>query len=262
MNSHFNKWMSLVTIELILSILLCSDISNANEMPLAGISANGLTVRDEANIQIEKEVLYIGEKKIEVSYIFRNDSDKDIVTGIGFPIPLHHYPDGPSTVKFPVHSDFRVAVNGTDVKYKDDTRALLNGKDFTGFLTSMRISIKDFGNNNKFFDSLSKNDQKQLLNNGLVSIEEDYTYPTWSVETTYYWTQTFPAKSTTSIKHTYTPNASRTKDYIGEGKVNPLAGKPMTMTETDKYALLKKRTRKRHISCVSSSFGRLYFNNS
>ncbi|MEW6714689.1 MAG: DUF4424 family protein [Nitrospirota bacterium] len=191
-------------------------------MPLEGFPANGIVVRDEKNIQIEKEELYISRTKIEVSYVFKNHSGKDIVTEVAFPIPLHSY-DPTGIIKYPLHGDFTVEVNGTKIKHREITHAILNGKDYTKLLTKLKVSFKDFEcvhSQNKVFDwyfkTLSKSKQKALLDNGLVVIDneleqnEPYYLPAWSVETTYHWSQIFPANKTTSIKHSYTPNASHT----------------------------------------------------
>ncbi len=214
-----------------LTTITCPYISFANEMPLAGITANGITIRDENNIQIEKEELYISRDKIEVSYIFTNDTDKDIVTQLAFPIPAHQY-DPSGHIKYPVHADFKVEVNGKEKEYSERTRALLGEKDYTDLLKSLKISINNFGNKNKFYEKLSNNDQKKLLSLGLVSDDEmSGIMPEWSVETIYYWTQTFPAKSTTRIKHTYAPIASFNMYYFNEGKAHPLSGKPISLNQ-------------------------------
>jgi hypothetical protein len=78
-----------------------------NEMPLDGFPANGIVVRDENNIQIEREDLYISSNKIEVSYIFKNLSQEDITTEVAFPIPPYGYqPEG--HIPYPIHADCTV----------------------------------------------------------------------------------------------------------------------------------------------------------
>jgi hypothetical protein len=206
--------------------------SFANEMPLAGISANGLTIKDDNNIQIEKEELYISYDKIEVSYVFRNNSDKDIVTQVAFPIPLHHYDSSGHVKQYPVLSDFKVEVNGQEQKYSERTRALVGKTDYTSLLTSLKISIRDFGNKNLFYGKLSEADQKKLLDLGLVSDDPaSGEMPEWAVETIYYWTQSFPANNATKIKHTYAPIPSFNMYYLSPGMANPLSGKPISMKQ-------------------------------
>ncbi len=199
------------------TILFAGTFCSANEMPMAGIAANGIIVKDESNIQIEKEYLYICNSRIDVSYIFRNNSDKDIVTEVAFPIPKHKYSPG-GHIKYPVHGDFKVFVNGNEVKYETVTRALFKDVDYTALLSGMKISFMDFGNCNHFFEKLSKVDQKKLLDLGLMVDDGLSIDPQWSVETTYYWKQTFPAKSVINIKHTFKPNVFSELYYFQTGR--------------------------------------------
>lgn len=213
--NNLSKWIAILFLMWVISIT--PQLLLANEMPLAGISANGITIKDENNIQIEKEELYISVDKIEVSYIFRNDTGKDIVTQVAFPIPQHHYDPTGNVKHYPVLSDFKVEVNGKEQKYSERTRALLGEKDYTSLLTSLKISIRDFGNNNTF--SVSNADKKRLIGLGLIS-DDPATgeLPEWAVETIYYWTQSFPANSTTRIKHTYEPIPSFSIHYVSPGQ--------------------------------------------
>ncbi len=225
-----------------LLVLLISHHIMANEMPLEGFPANGIVVRDERNIQIEREDLYIKSNKIEVSYIFRNISDNDISSLVAFPIPLHEYGlrgDIPWDIEYPVHSDFKIEVNGASQKYEEITRALIDGKDYTDTLNRLNISIKDFNQSRwggtfdrKFFEQ-SQSVQKNLIDMGVVVLEEilegeQYARPAWSVETTYFWQQLFPARSEVRVILSYTPNRSHTqnpdqdREFINRNKsINP-----------------------------------------
>jgi hypothetical protein len=204
-------------------------------MPLEGHPANGLVVRNEDNIQIEKENLYIRRTKIEVSYVFKNLSEKEIVTDVAFPIPPHkNNPSG--IITYPIYHDFKVEVNGAQLKYDVSTRALVNGKDVTDILNSLNFAINVFGFPSNF-DSLNKAKIQELIDLGIIERDlesEAFTgktpiyAPAWSVATTYYWKQVFPAKSSISTKIQYTPNPSETnhadndREFINRRKLaNP-----------------------------------------
>jgi hypothetical protein len=230
------NWLSYIAILFI--IIIGSHHSFANEMPLDGAPANGIVVRDEKNIQIEREDLYISGDKIEVTYVFRNHSQVDITTEVAFPIPPYSYrPEG--HIKYPIHADFTVEVNGVKQQFNELTRALVGGKDYTDQLKSMNISIKDFNQSRwghgifhyKFFEQ-SKAEQKKLLDMGIVEMTEDlgepYAMPAWQVETTYFWKQVFPAGSSVRIRHSYTPilsytnNPSEDKLFVNRNRaINP-----------------------------------------
>ena len=216
---------------LILLILIIDRPVVANEMPLEGFPANGIVVRDERNMLMEREELYIKSNKIEVSYVFRNLSDKDITSEVAFPIPSYEYERNgmPYDINYPVYSDFTVEVNGIKKEYGEISRALIDGKDVTEILNGLNISIKDFnesrwgyGSFSRNFFKQSKSVQQKLLDKGVVQVDEYYegiphASPAWSVETTFFWTQVFPAHSVIRIKHTYKPNPSHTKNP-GEDK--------------------------------------------
>ncbi len=211
---------------LVLLFLLSSRYVIANEMPIEGFPANGVVVRDERNIQIEREDLYIRSNRIEVSYTFRNVSDKDISSMVAFPIPLHQYRargDMPWHIDYPIHSDFKIEVNGVPQNYEEYTRGLIKGKDYTDTLNRLNISIKDFNQSRwggpfdrKFYEQ-TEAVQKKLTDMGVVEFEEpiegeQYARPAWSVETTYFWRQVFPARSAVQVKLSYKPNRSYTQN--------------------------------------------------
>ena len=219
---HHCKSIVSIFIVFLLVIVLSPYSSLANEMPLDGIPATGIVVRDEKNIQIEREGLYISNGKVEVSYVFRNHSQENITTEVAFPIPPYGYrPEG--HIKYPLYTDFTVDVNGVKQQFSELTRALVNGKDYTDKLKRMNISVKDFNESNwghgvfhwKFL-AQSKEDQRKLIDMGIVEMTEDlgepYAMPAWQVETTYYWNQVFPAGSAVRIKHSYTPTVSDTQN--------------------------------------------------
>jgi hypothetical protein len=215
------RCVSCTLIVLFLSLVNFASLSSANDYAVEGFPASGIVARDEANIQIKREDLYISSSKIEVTYLFRNHSNNDIVTEVAFPVPPHTF-DPSRRLHYPLHGDFHVIVNGAEFKYQEITRALINGKDCTNLLNKLGISFKDFdaakrqgGLYYKYFYTLSYAKRKEYIDLGIVKIDETvpegppekpYYGPAWFVETTYHWTQRFPAKSTTTIKHIYTPN--------------------------------------------------------
>lgn len=201
----------------VISAMVCFQLFSALVNPsiandtIVEITPQGLQFKTEKNISIEREDLYISLKKVEVSYIFKNHSDKDITAEMAFPVPPYKIFD----FKIVNHShkpinfrDFIVEVNNRQITYKKEIRALVNGKDHTTLLRSLNISIEDFGkydfaNPNQASDisKLTEENRKILANLGILNVTE----PCWTVEMKYHWTQTFPANSNVSIKHSYTP---------------------------------------------------------
>lgn len=184
-------------------LLLAAKIVFANDSG-AEMGASGLQLKKIENISMEREDLYISQKKIKVAYLFKNHSDKDITTEIAFPVPEYTTEDAQRGLPF---DDFEVEVNGEKIKHNSEIKALLRGKDYSAILQKMGITIYDFGGFSEplykdFYQTLSEKDKKLLRSKGLV---DENGYPLWKASVKYYWTQTFPANSTTEIKHAYTP---------------------------------------------------------
>lgn len=213
---------------------IVSQSGYANESA-AGWAATGLYLKKEKNISIEEEVLYINENKIEVSYVFKNHSDKDITTDVAFPMPPYEYTLSSNGKPDPVYDNLSVEINGTRIQYQEDVRALVKNKDYTKLLNEMRISIEDFADVDSyferryryddphrpkyFFEKLTPDQQRILVKNKLVYQEQgikEYPLPNWSISRKYYWTQVFPVKNTISVKISYSP--IKGYDYIGGNK--------------------------------------------
>jgi hypothetical protein len=190
------------------SLLVCSFLyatnSYANDSA-ADITPSGIIFKTMDMISIEREDLFISEKKIEVTYEFKNHSRKEITTEIVFPVPEYEYffDDG----RIPSFDDFTVEVNNKRIDYKKEIKAILNGKDYADVLNRMRVTITNFGNfdpveKDNYFLKLSNKDQKELVTLGLC---DEGGWPHWKVVIKYYWSQIFPADSKINIKHKYTP---------------------------------------------------------
>jgi Domain of unknown function (DUF4424) len=180
----------------------------------ASIAAGGLVSRRETRIVMAKEILRISPEKVVVDYDFRNDTDQDVTTEVAFPVPPYAYgPDGPA-ISDASFSDFKLFVDGTTVAYQTEAKATLNGKDVTEMLTADKIDVASFGHlheqsgaetvpHTPDVDRLPKAEQQRLAQLGLFDAEGGWGL--WTVHLQYHWTQTFPAHSTTHIRHEYTP---------------------------------------------------------
>ncbi len=187
--------------------LLCNfSIAFANDSA-AGIAAGGIQLKNERNVEIEREDLFISNEKIEITYKFKNLSDKDIITEVAFPIPVYSYK---YDTQLPDFDSFTVFENGGKIECFEEAKALVKGKNYADILKSMNISIKDFGKYNpeektNFFDKLNSQNQAILLKKGLVVSKPEVGWPNWTVSLYYHWKQKFPANRTIEIKHSYKP---------------------------------------------------------
>ena len=211
-------------LRIILLALVCVLPSRADDSAVS-VGAGGITLSREARISMEKEILRISDKTVAVDFDFLNQSDSDITTEVGFPIPPYTFGEWGDPGWRRDFPDFRVWVDGREIKYQTDVRAKLNGNDYTGLLRKLGFAI-DFAVNDdnddpatrleKTFASLSASDQGRLLSLGLVKPERGRHDFAWTVYKEYHWTQAFPAHQTVHIRHEYTPQVGFQPAELGE----------------------------------------------
>lgn len=170
---------------------------------------------------MEKERLTIAQSKVTVEYEFLNESDSDIATEVGFPIPAYrHEEDAGGTQSF---DDFRLWVNGAEVKYDVEAKAYLQrydgrgnkvgtAKDVTALLRKYKIDIPSLGHSIgdqaegiPDYERLDAAGKKVLRDAGVVEDENQSEWPDWEVRKIYHWRQTFPAHKVLRVKHEYSP---------------------------------------------------------
>jgi len=197
----------------VLFALVCGLSSRADDSAVS-VAAGGIRLSREARISMEKEVLRISDKTVVIDFDFLNESDTDVTTEIGFPIPPYRFGQWGDPGWRRDFSDFRVWVDGREIKYQTDVRAKLNGKDYTDLLRKLGFEIDfaldddndDLGTRlKKTFASLSASDQSRLVSLGLVKPGRGSHDFAWAVYKEYHWTQTFPAHRMIHIRHEYTP---------------------------------------------------------
>lgn len=196
-------WNIIVAISVIAS---CNSVF-ANDST-ARVGAGGITFQKSADIRMVREDLKISKKAINVRYRFLNESDKDILTTVAFPMPAYTWNPGvDASVNNNVPlTDFLVKVDGIKIKTKKIRRAFLGKRDITD-------SLKDAGlTDGQIFDTfgdmtlengpvLNKSQQSKLEAIGAVK----HGAPVWQVAETAYWEQLFPAKKIVEVEHKYKP---------------------------------------------------------
>jgi hypothetical protein len=187
--------------------------STAHAQDGSSISAGGIVIHD-SHITIEKEILTISPGKVVAEYDLHNGSDADITNDLTFNIPDYDSEQrAPSIQGF---EDFKAWVNQKPVQYSTDVKAIANGHDYSSLLRSMGIDIASFGHNHELkgpsqIDQLTDKQKDRLAKAGLLVQKNNV--PNWEVRKKYIWSQTFPAHSTTHLRHEYTPAAGRSNSY-------------------------------------------------
>lgn len=187
----------------------------------AQIGAGGLVLARTNAIAMESEVLRVSVEQISVDYVFRNRTDRDITSIVAFPLPdLTMNEDG--DVAIPLEDKganfvgFKTEVDGKPVTMRVEQRAMAAGLDQTAALKERGIPLENFapGVVNRL-TALDANTQEAFARLGLIRFErydigqgmQRYSRPNWTLKTTFYWEQTFPAGKAVRVTHRYQPAA-------------------------------------------------------
>jgi hypothetical protein len=200
-------------------ILASVGIAPANDS-IGHLSAGGIVLGRSDDIEMRSEDLYVSAKEVRVRYRFFNTSDKDITTLVAFPMPDLQAPSMGDNLAVPVEDSpnfmaFKTQVDGKPVDMLVEQRALALGIDRTDLLKGLNVPLAPFVDTaTKAVQGLPPERQAELVGFGLLrsDIYDDgkgmipHVMPNWTLRTTYYWTQVFPAKKEIVIEHQYQPS--------------------------------------------------------
>ena len=192
----------------------------------ARVGVGGITFLKSADIRMVQENLKISTNNIYVRYRFLNESNKDILTTVAFPLPTYGWNPGQSqsTANEKPLESFSLKINGKEIKTTKTRRALLIkhvvkngeveetlGRDITKELKATGLSDKqifetfaDSYINRGFHDSLNKQQKINLRKIGAWERGEG-DGPNWKVAATAHWQQLFPANKEIEVEHMYQP---------------------------------------------------------
>ena len=181
----------------------------------ATIASGGLEFVQQEAVAMLQEDLRITPERIDVRYVFRNESDRDITTLVAFPLPDIGAITDFSNPILPDQDavnfiDFATRVNGQPVEMALDQRAIALGVDRTAMLREYGLPLEPYKSSTHDALAALRPDQKtQLRMVGLLRDDFDYEEAGWTMHTTYYWEQSFPAGREVVIEHSYRPVAGR-----------------------------------------------------
>ncbi|MEI6573455.1 MAG: DUF4424 family protein [Alphaproteobacteria bacterium] len=194
------------------------------------LAAGGITLIKNETISIQREDLFLSQSIIRVRYEMQNDTGEPITLRVAFPMPeVPHWTPAGLDSSSGGHNilispwkglnfiNFRVSVDGKEVKPDVDVRALLpNGTDVTATLRDIGgdelllrpgLFDKDYApQSNSEPSALSAAAIDRLKKIGALVEEgggEMYNLK-WNTTVTFHWMQTFQA-GITKVEHTYRP---------------------------------------------------------
>ncbi len=195
---------------------------------VASMGAGGLVFQRTDGIEMRSEDLYVSAREIRVRYRFFNRTDRDIGTLVAFPMPdLLGGIEGDVAIENPLQVPFTTTVNGRRVATNIEQKAVLGDVDHSGLMRGLGLPLSPRGEaTQQALATLPRPQIELLVELGLL---EDRSWtdagvihpeflPLWTLKTTHYWTQVFPAGRELDVRHRYVP-------AIG-GSVGSLFGDP------------------------------------
>lgn len=192
-----------------LALLLCSAPAAANDS-IATVDTYGIHFKKSSSVVMASERLFISREKIEVDYIFINESAQDVVETVVFPMPRE-----PGFVEINIpwpyaevdtyKQQFSVLVDGRPVSFREELRAFLPDsraklQDVTSQLRALGITDLELAG-----EHISERVARVLDQAGLWPLDEDITITPWSLQRFYHWEQRFPAGKSVRVQHAYPP---------------------------------------------------------
>jgi hypothetical protein len=186
----------------------------------AELAAGGLVLTKSASIEMRSEDLFISARQVRVRYRFANTSAKDVTVTVAFPMPDITTEGVDDMLSIPTKSPtnilgFATTVDGRRVVAQVEQKVFKNGVDRTAYLKGLGIPLAPhLASTNKVLDALPKARKDELVRLGLAVPDdfdagkgwEHHWDAAWTLKTTYYWKQTFPAGREITVEHRYTPS--------------------------------------------------------
>ncbi|NVN86588.1 MAG: DUF4424 domain-containing protein [Rhodopseudomonas sp.] len=214
--------------------------AHANDT-MAALTTGGLVFQTNPNIEMRSEDLSISRKRIDVRYRFFNHASVDQTVTVAFPLPEVDAQEASNIAVPDDDSDnflqFRTLIDGREVNARIEQKAFLAGRDVTARLQALKLPLQPRAKKtNAALDALPPDLEQQLTKEGLVhdgSYDagkgmEKHVAPDWSLRTTYYWEQTFPAGRELIIEHSYAPS-------VGASVQTAVASKDASAQEKREY---------------------------
>jgi hypothetical protein len=180
----------------------------------AELATGGLVLTKNSDIIMRAERLFISMTEVRVRYVFFNKSDKDISSTIAFPMPDIRG-DAVTDIAVPTADPqnilgFSVISAGRAVNARVEQKVFANGVDQTEVLRRLGIPLAPHvESTHNALDKLPRKEWTHLVNLGLAdpgTAMKEHLFPRWTLKTTYFWQETFPARRRLVAEHRYRPS--------------------------------------------------------
>jgi len=181
----------------------------------AELATGELVLITNSDIIMRAERLFISMTEVRVRYVFFNKSDKDISSTIAFPMPDIRG-DAVTDIAVPTADPqnvlgFSVISAGRAVNSRVEQKVFANGVDQTEVLRRLGIPLAPHvESTHNALDKLPRTEWTHLVNLGLAdpdtAMKKEHLFPRWTLKTTYFWQDTFPARRRLVVEHRYKPS--------------------------------------------------------
>ena len=203
---------------MLLASLVLGQAVSANDSS-AEKAAGGLVLRQNRDIDMVSEDLFVSPALVRVRYVFRNRAPQPRRITVAFPMPDRDLTyEMESEVAYP--GDFHTLVDGRPVRMSVERRAILNGVDRTAELIGLRVPVAPPAGQRAYrlaeaIGRMPRATQQRLASLGLIDAasladSSRQIIPMWTVRETWHWDQVFPAGRDLRVEHRYAPGLGGT----------------------------------------------------
>lgn len=201
-----------------LAAMIVAHAASANDSS-AEKAAGGLVLRQNNDIDMVSEDLFVSPAQVRVRYVFRNRAAQPRRITVAFPMPDRDLTyEMESEVAYP--GDFHTLVEGQAVRMSVERRAFLNGVDRTADLVRLRVPVAPPAGQRAYqlaetIGRMPRATQQRLASLGLIDAasladSSHQILPMWTVRETWHWDQVFPAGRDLRVEHRYAPGVGGT----------------------------------------------------
>jgi hypothetical protein len=227
----FHKKLSLKSTLLAAVLLAISNAATANDTSI-GDDNGSIVFKQQADISMDKEELFISQGQIRVSYVFTNTGKNDLNISMAFPMPPKYFGESD-------HSEiqeFKLWVNDSIVKTDRKMVVLLNGN------TDISSQISQLGWSESDLETLLAHENAPT---GKKPLPEDWFdkggWPLFTLNEYYIWQQAFPVGKPVAIRHSYSPSVTSGVPQPAQFLMEEYA-KITCMDKNARAAMLKRDT--------------------
>ena len=209
---------TLLPLGALIAALVLGQAAIANDSS-AEKAAGGLVLKQNRDIDMVSEDLYVSPTLVRVRYVFRNRARQARRITVAFPMPDRELSyEMESEVAYP--EGFHTLVDGRAVRMSVERRAFVNGVDRTAELARLRVPVAPRAGQRAYqlaqaIGRMPRSTQERLARAGLIDadslhMDQPQIIPMWTIRETWHWDQVFPIGRDLRVEHRYRPGIGGT----------------------------------------------------